>query len=74
MFGQPYQDAAGPIGRVRLNTGCNQTHDLVVEWLSIARLIFVPNHQIDRNSFEPPVRVCLHELTDEIDVSWVCDP
>ena len=37
-------------------------------------MIFVPDHQVDRQSFQAPVRVGLHELAHQIDIGRVSDP
>ena len=46
-----YKDAAGSIGHVGFDAGGNQPHDLVVEELPVTGVIFVPDHQVHRQSF-----------------------
>ena len=73
LIGELYEDAATAVIGAGFNAGGNQSHDLVVEWLPVTRLIFVPDHQVNRKSFQPPVPVRLHELLYKIEVRWVRD-
>src|SRR5437660_1657108 len=51
VVGELYQDAATAVIGVGFSAGGNQCHDLVVEWLPVTRLTFVPDHQVNRGSF-----------------------
>ena len=51
MVGEFYEDAATAVIGVGFDAGGNQSHDLVVERLSIARLILVPDHEVNGKSF-----------------------
>ena len=51
----------------------NQPHDLFVEQLPVTGVIFVPDHQVHRQSFQTPVRVGLDELAHQIDIGRVSD-
>jgi len=42
--------------------GRNQPHDAVLQNLKIADPVFIPDHQVDHESFQPPVGMRLHEL------------
>ncbi len=68
-----YEDAAGSIGHVGFEARGNQPHDLFVEELPVTGVIFVPDHQVHRQSFQAPVRVGLHELAHQIDIGRVSD-
>jgi hypothetical protein len=46
-----YENAAGSIGHVSFDACGNEPHDLVVEELPVAAVIFVPDHQVHRQSF-----------------------
>jgi hypothetical protein len=37
-------------------------------------VILVPDHEVDRQPFQAPVRVGLHELAHELDARRVPDP
>ena len=69
----PHEDAARPVRHVGFDAGGNQPHDLVVEQLPVTGVIFVPDHQVDGQSFQPPVGVRLHELAHQIDIGRICD-
>ena len=68
-----YKDAARSIGHVGFDACGNQPHDLFVEQLPVTGVIFVPDHQVHRQSFQAPVRVGLHELAHQIDIGRVSD-
>ena len=68
-----HEDAAGSIGHVRFEACGNQSHDLVVEQLPVTGVIFVPDHQVHRQSFQAPVGVGLDELAHQIDIGRVAD-
>ena len=51
----------------------NQPHDLFVEQLPVTGVIFVPDHQVHRQSFQAPVCVGLDELAYQIDIGRVSD-
>ena len=51
LVGEFYEDAAAAVIGVGFDAGGNQSHDLVVERLSIARLILVPDHEVNGKSF-----------------------
>ena len=68
-----YKDAARSIGHVGFDACGNQPHDLVVEELPVTGVIFVPDHQVHRQSFQAPVRVGLHELAHQLDIGRVSD-
>ena len=73
LVARPDEDAAGPVRHVGFDAGGNQSHDLVLQQLPVAGVIFVPDHQVDGESFQPPVGVRLHELAHQIDIGRVGD-
>ena len=66
-----YENAAGSIGHVGFDACGNEPHDLVVEKLPVTGVIFVPDHQVHRQSFQTPVRVGLHELAHQVDIGRI---
>ena len=68
MFGRTHKNAAWPVDDLRLNTGRNQTHDLVLQQLPVTAAILVPDHQIHHQPLQPPVRMRLDELAHQFDV------
>ena len=67
------ENATGPIDHMRFDTGGDQPHDLFLQRLPVAIVRFVPDHQIDRESFEAPVGMGLHELAHKVDVGCLGD-
>ncbi len=67
------EDAARSIDHMGFNARGNQPHDLFVEQLAIAGMIFVPDHQVDGQPLGAPVGMSLYELTDEVDIGRVSD-
>ena len=70
---RPHEDAAGSIDHVGFEARGNQPHDLFLEQLPVTGVIFVPDHQVHRQSLQAPVRVGLHELAHQIDIGRVAD-
>ena len=69
----PHEDPARPIHHVRFDAGGDQPHDLVLQHLPVAAAVLVPDHEVHRQSLQPPVRVRLHQPAHEIDVLRVAD-
>ena len=68
-----HKDAARLIFQEGFNPCGNQPHDLVLQKLPVAGVIFVPDHQVHRQSFQAPVTVGLDELACEVDVGRISD-
>ena len=66
-----YENAARSIGHVGFDACGNEPHDLVVEKLPVTGVIFVPDHQVHRQSFQAPVRMGLYELAHQIDIGRI---
>ena len=71
LVGGPDEDAAGSILQVSVGAGGDESHDLVVQRLPVAGMVFVPDHQVDGQSLEPPVRVGLDKLAHQLDVRLI---
>src|ERR1700674_778396 len=71
LIGWAHKDAAWSIHHVSLDTGRNQSHDLLLQQLPITGTVFVPDHQIHCQALQAPVSMCLHQLAHEIDVGWI---
>ena len=56
----PDENATGPVGELRFDAGSNQPHDLFLEQLAVAGMVFVPDHQINGETLETPVGMGLH--------------
>ena len=63
----------GRSSRLRLAARGDQAHDLVLQLLPVAGVVLVPDHQIDRQPLQPPVRVRLHQLAHQLDARRVGD-
>ena len=46
----------------------DKIHHFVMEQLTVTGLIFVPNHEVDRQPLETPVRVGADELLDQVNL------
>jgi len=57
----------------RLGSGRDEAHDLFLQHLAVTGAIFIPDHEIDRKSLQPPIGVRLHELAHEIDIFEIAD-
>ena len=71
LLGQAHEDAARAVDRLRVDARGNQSHDLVVQQLAVARLLLVPDHQVDYQSFQTPVGMRLHHLARQFDIGHV---
>ena len=69
----PDEDAAGPIDKMRFDAGGDQSDDVFLQLLPIAVVIFVPDHQVDGEPLEPPIRMRLHQLAYQFDVLAIVD-
>jgi hypothetical protein len=63
------EDAAGPVDVRRFGTGGHQIDDGFLQRLPVDRIVFVPDHQIDRQPLQSPVGVRLHRLADS-SIRW----
>ena len=68
-----HKDAARTIDHIGFDARRDQSHDLVLQLLAIPGLVFIPDHQIHRQTFQPPVRVRLHDLSYQFDVFCIGD-
>ena len=71
LVGVPDKDAARPVNDVRLSSRGDDSHDLLVQFLSVAGWLLVPDHKVDCEPGEAPVRVRLDELPHEFDLRSV---
>ena len=71
VIGGADEDAAGPIDHAGF--AGDQTHDLVMQLLTVTGVFLVPDHQIGDQALEPPVRPGLQHLPDELDVLAIGD-
>ncbi len=71
LVGGPDEDAAGSIPQVSVGARGDESHDLVVQRLPVAGMVFVPDHQVDGQSLEPPIRVGLDKLARQLDVRLI---
>ena len=51
LVGRSYKDAPGSIGHVGFDACGNQPHNLFLKKLPVSGVIFVPDHQVHRQSF-----------------------
>ena len=73
LVGVPDEDAARPVDDVRLRSGGDEPHDLVVQLLAVAGRLLVPDDEVDCEPGEAPVRMCLDELPHQFDLRSVAD-
>ena len=69
LVGRPDKNPARSIGHVVFATRGDERHDFVVQDLPVARVIFIPDHQIHLQSTAAPVRVGLNQLAHQFGVS-----
>ena len=65
MIRGAHENTAGPVDNVGFDTRGDQAHGLVVQLLPITRLVFGPDHEVDDESLQAPVRTRAHELANE---------
>ena len=73
LLGLTHEYSAGTIDEMRFDAGRDQAENLLLQLLPIHIVVLVPDHQIDREPLEPPVRVRLHQLADQIDARCLRD-
>ena len=73
LLGPPHKYTAGAVHDVGLGAPRDQAHDGVLQELTVARLLFVPDHQIDRQSFESPIGVGLDDLPHQFHLVAIRD-
>ena len=73
LLGWPYEDAPWPVDHARPDVRGDQAHDLLLQLLPVAGVVFVPDHQVDHQAFQAPVRMGLHQLPDQVDVGGIHD-
>src|SRR6266852_5848578 len=73
LFGTTDEYASGTIEHVGLDTARDQSHDLIVQQLPVSRMVLVPDHQVDRETLQTPVRMRLNHLPNQIDVGRIAD-
>ncbi len=66
--------AAGSIDERRFGTGRDEIDDRFLQRLPIDRVVFVPDHQIDGQSLQSPVGMCLHRLPHQRNAFVVANP
>ena len=73
LLRRTHEDAAGPVDHMRFQARRDQAHDLVLQLLAVTGQVLVPDHQIDGQSFQAPVRMRLHQLPHQFDVGRIAD-
>ncbi|MNP43331.1 hypothetical protein D3C76_1371460 [compost metagenome] len=73
MFTGANEDPSGFVRQGRLHPGGDQPHDLILQILPVTAGILIEDHQVDQQSFEAPVVVCLNELLHQPDILTVGD-
>ena len=68
-----HEDAARPVDHIGFDARGDQPHDLVLQQLPVTGAIFVPDHQVHRQSLQTPVGVGLHELAHQFDIGRIAD-
>ena len=67
------EDAARPVDHMGFDAGRDEAEDLLLQPLAVHVVLFVPDHEVDRESLQPPPRVGLHHLPHEVDVAGLAD-
>ena len=67
------EDAAGLVDRCASGLAAIRPDDLILQRLAIARVVFVPDDQIDGQPFHAPVGVGLDQLADQVDLGVIAD-
>ena len=73
LFRPSHEDPARSVHHMRFDASGDQPHDLILQDLPITAAVLVPDHEIHRQSLQPPVRMRLHQPAHEIDVLRVPD-
>ena len=68
------ENAAGLVDVRRFGTDRHQIDEGFLQRLPVSRIVFVPDHQIDRQPLQSPVGVRLYRLAHEFDPLVVADP
>jgi hypothetical protein len=68
-----HENAARPVYDVGFDAGGDQSHDAILQQLAITGFVLVPDHHVDREAFQAPVRMRLHELAHQVDMCEVPD-
>ena len=66
LFGSPNEDTSRSVEGRGIRSGRTESNDQVLQFLTITRIAIVPDDQIHRQSFDPPVAVGLHELPHQL--------
>ncbi|MNM49877.1 hypothetical protein D3C81_608940 [compost metagenome] len=66
-----HEDTAGAIEQRGLAAGGDDAHDQVLQLLAITGLVFVPDHQVQRQALLPPIGMGKHHLLDQVEVGRV---
>ena len=69
LFGGAHEDAAGAVDRIGFGAGGDQSHDQVPKPLPVADMVFIPDHQVDHEALQPPVRVAADQLARQVDIA-----
>ena len=67
------KDSARLVQQILLCAGCNNPHDLFVQRLAVAGLIFVPDHKVGDESLGSPIGVGLDEMLNQVDLRLTGD-
>ncbi len=71
LLGRAHEDAPRAVDQAGFAAGGHQAHDQVLELLAVTRLVLVPDHQVHRQAFLPPVGVGLDQLLHQGNVGQV---
>ncbi|MNE58975.1 hypothetical protein D3C80_1540380 [compost metagenome] len=68
-----HEDTAGAIEQRGLAAGGDDAHDQILQLLAVTGLVFVPDHQVQRQALLSPIGMGKHHLLDQVDVGRVAD-
>ena len=61
------EDTTGPVQQVRLGARGQQAGKGIVQGLTVSRAVLVPDHQVDGESTQAPVRRCTDEVAGDLE-------
>ncbi len=73
LLGAPDEDASGTVEQLRIDAARDQAHDLILQQLAVTRVVLVPDDQIDGETLQPPIRMRLHYLPNQVDIGRIAD-
>ena len=73
LLGAADEDAARLVHQLALDARREQAHDLLLQQRAITGLVFVPDHEVDGQALQSPVRMRLDQAANEIDVLGIAN-